>query len=245
MSSMPKPEGHTGSHEVIGKSDQLVPTAASEDERDPWSPEVKAKYSFVYPFLLYRVWPELQLDVITQCHVEQKVPTQLKYTTLQRPLFNFDAVGADMNLPPNALLYIPKEETEALVNYARSVVFFRGAASSKANPLNTSWAIQVQRLCLTPHAGAGAYLGIDVYALCVQGHDCAYYWLPDQSTSSIVLATQQDDILGYHSQFSASQFSMSRRDRGDGDLPSLVADFTTGETIIPKLSKEYNHGKEE
>ena len=241
MNSMPKPEGYIGSHEVIGKSDQLVPEAASKDEKDPWSPEVKARYSFVYPFLLYRCVPELHMDVITQCHVEQKVPTQMKYTTVPRPLFNFDPVGSDlMGLPSNALLYIPKEDTEALVNFARSVVFFRGSRNGK---VNTTWAVQVQRLCLLPSVGAKEYLGIDVLAFCVQGPDYAYFWEPDKPSSNLIL--HMDDMLGQHSRFASYQFSVGYRSRGDDDLPSLVDSFTSSEKIIPTLSKENDDGKEE
>lgn len=241
MSSMPKPEGHTGSHEVIGKSDQLVPEAVSTGEKDPWSPEVKARYSFVYPFLLYRCVPELHMDVVTQCHVEQKVPTQLKYTTVSRSLFNFDQVGSDLlGLPSNALLYIPKEETEALVNFARSVVFFRG--NSKGN-MDTTWSVQVQKLCLLPSIGAKEDLGIDVYAFCVQGPDYAYYWQPDSVASSAIFLA--DDLLGHHAHFVSYQFSVGYRRRGDNDLPSLVSSFTSGEKIIPTLSKENANGKEE
>lgn len=240
MSSMPTPEGHTGSHEVIGKSDHLVPTAAYKDEKDPWAPEVKAKYSFVYPFLLYRVVPELHMDVLTQCHVEQKLPTQLKYTTVPRPLFNFDPVGSGgMDLPSNALLYIPKEETEAMVNFARSVVFFRGTSKGQ---LDETWAVQVQKLCLLPSVGAKEYLGIDVYAFCVQGPDFAYFWEPDTKSSNVILYL--DDLLGQHSRFASHQFSVGYRRRGDNDLPSLVDSFTSGEKIIPTLSKENNNGEE-
>ncbi len=238
MSSMPKPEGYTGAHEVVGKSDQLVPTPVSAEERDPWSPEVRMKYGFVYPFLLYRVLPELSMDLITQCHVEQQVPKEVKYTTVSRPLFNFDAVGSDMNLPSNALLYVPKEDIETLVNFASSAVFFRGTTKGS---VGSTWAVQVQKLCLTQgHSDPG----IDVYAFCVQGPDSAHYWLPSDS-SNIILATQHDVALGYHSQFSGNQFSMARRSRGDSKLPGLVDNFIEGGTIIPTLSEENDNGQEE
>jgi len=213
--SRPTPEGHTSQHGVT--KDVLSAEPADKEFLCPASEATKATYSCVYPFLINRVLPELQLDVITQCYEEQKKPSELKFITFEKPVFSWDRQGMEMGLPMNTLLYVPKEDLEPLVNFARSMVFY----GNNRPPL----AVRAQHLSLYDPTTNSSQDIVDVYAFCIEDEHTAHYW----GCESNILIPGDDELMGrYYLTRPSRSFKYVRRTQGDARIPNLVNTFTSG-----------------
>lgn len=217
----PTPEGHTTSHSVT--KDVLTAEPADKEFLCPSSIATRATYSCVYPFLINRVLPELQLDVITQCYEEQKLPSELKFITFETPVFSWDREGMEMGLPMNTLLYVPNKDLEPLVNFARSMVFF----GNDRPPL----AVRVQHLKLYDPTINLSRDTVDVYAFCIEDEHSAHYW----SCESDIILRSDNDLMGenYYT-FPSYSFKYTTRKQGDTRIPNLVNAFTSGQNPLDK-----------